>query len=486
MILNKTAPRQSRLLVVDDTASGRATVEAALAREGYEIAQAASGPECLDKVQSFDPDLILLDVMMPGMDGFEVCRLLREQPRQRSIPIVMVTALADTDSMVRGLEAGADDFLGKPFNKWELRARVSALVRLGVQQRANAEHDRFFWAVEHANDGFVLLDRMDRVLHCNAAARRYLGFGADDPIGGLFIERLARDSMPEPSDAWERWGSSEGRGLPFHLVRTVPGGHFREWVLVTPHQHPDDPDGMVIVSLRDVTHEVERQMRQFEFHELVSHKLRTPLTGIVGAVDRLASARAQLPGERERQMLDIVVNSTNRLNEAVQDVLGFVEDGASREVPMSLSRLVLLVRDAAAAQNVVAIAMQVAPGMPDTKIPLGEVSMQVILRELMQNARRFHPKGRPSVTVRLAMTGSDGVRIEVEDDGLHLTPRQLQRALEPYVQGDPALTGEVPGMGLGLSLVALRVRGAGGRCRIENRQDQPGVCVRLDLPLGEK
>jgi CheY-like chemotaxis protein len=475
--------RASRLLVVDDSDFDRKMIATVLAHEGYEIAHASSGAACLEIVATFDPDLILLDVMMPGMDGFEVCRTLRATPRHARIPVLMVTGLSDAESMVKGLEAGADDFLGKPFNKWELRARVAALIQLGVQQRALAEHDRFNWAVEHADDGFVLVDRADRILHCNASGRRYLGFGEHDAIEGLFVERLARDSVPQPADAWERWGAPDGRNQPFRLVRTVPGGRLREWVLVTPHQNPDDPDGMVVVALRDVSQQVERQMRQFEFHELVSHKLRTPLASMVGAVDYLAAVRAEFPDARAQQLLDIVVRSTNRLRESVQEVLEFAGEGAPRELPMPAAQLPQLARDVAADVEVELSELDVADGLPELPVALGEVSLRAILRELMQNSRRFHPSGRPSVGVRIAGVGKDALRIEVEDDGVDMTPRQLKRAFEPYVQGDPELTGEVPGMGLGLSVVATRVWGVGGRCAIENCGVRPGVRVRLDLPL---
>lgn len=474
--------RRSRLLVCDDTASGRATIEAALVREGHEIVHAESGAECLRLAAELPPDLILLDVMMPVMDGFEVCRRLRADPALRSIPVVLVTALSDNDSMARGLEAGADDFLGKPFNKWELRARVSSLMRLSTQQRALAERDRFFWVFEHAADGFVLLDRAGTICECNAAGRRLLGFGADEPVAGDFVARLSRDTTPSPADAWDLWRDGPPPQQPFFVVRAVPGAYYREWVQVSAHSDPQDPEGMVVVALRDVTLQVERQMRQFEFHELVSHKLRTPLFGIVGAVDLLARSREQFADPRAQDMIDIAVTSATRLNEAVTDVLQYAGDAAATETPLPLRRFAGIVHDTAAEQQVQRVTVRMAPGLSDAALPLGEVATQAVLRELIENARRFHPEQDPAVSVRVADLDGGWLRIEVEDDGVRMTPRQLERALLPYVQGDPELTGEVPGMGLGLSLVATRVRGAGGRCAVENRRDRPGVCVSLDLP----
>ena len=482
MIPTANPLRPSRLLVVDDTVSARATIEATLVREGHEIMHAASGAECLRVAVTYQPDLILLDVMMPEMDGFETCRKIREDPRLQRIPVVMVTALSDNDSMARGIEAGADDFIGKPFNKWELRARVSALIRLGHQQRTLAERDRFFWVFEHAADGFVLLDRAGGILHCNEASRRLLGFGVDEPAQGDFVARVTRDNVPYPTKAWEHWGDPGVSPDPFYLVRAVAGATYSEWMQVTPYRDPHDPEGMVVVNIRDVTKQVERQMRQFEFHELVSHKLRTPLFGVVGSVDLLARSRDLMPGENERRMLDIAVKSARRLSDAVTDVLDFVDKGAQREAPLALRHLAELVRETASEQHVERVSVEIDAALADAAISLGEISMRTILRELIENARRFHPRETPLVTVHVAEVGSDWLRIDVEDDGVSMTPGQLEHALEPYVQGAPALAGEVPGMGLGLSLVATRVRGAGGRCLIENRSDRAGVRVRLVLP----
>ena len=120
----------ARVLVVDDILPNVKLLEAKLSSEYYDVLTATSGEEALKLADSDRPDLILLDVMMPGMDGFEVCRRIKGNPELAHIPVVMVTALTDSVDKVRGLEAGADDFLSKPVNDTALMARVSSLVRL--------------------------------------------------------------------------------------------------------------------------------------------------------------------------------------------------------------------------------------------------------------------------------------------------------------------------------------------------------------------
>ncbi len=126
---------KSIILVVDDEIVSRYTVEALLSSEGYTLVFAETGEEAIEKAATLIPDLMLLDVMMPGMDGFEVCQRLRANPRLAELPVVMVTALDDRDSRLRGIEAGADDFMSKPFDRAELRARIRTITRLNRYRR---------------------------------------------------------------------------------------------------------------------------------------------------------------------------------------------------------------------------------------------------------------------------------------------------------------------------------------------------------------
>ena len=120
----------ARILVVDDILPNVKLLEAKLSAEYYDVLTASNGEEALERVEKDNPDIILLDVMMPGMDGFEVCERIKANPLVSHIPVVMVTALTDAAERVKGLEAGADDFLSKPVNDTALMARVRSLVRL--------------------------------------------------------------------------------------------------------------------------------------------------------------------------------------------------------------------------------------------------------------------------------------------------------------------------------------------------------------------
>jgi putative two-component system response regulator len=124
------ADRTSSVLVVDDLEANGRLMERLLSRDGYRLRIAHDGLEALDAVAQEQPDVILMDVLMPKLDGFEACRRIKDDPATRLIPVVLVTALADTNSRIKGLEVGADDFISKPFSEPELRARVRSLLRI--------------------------------------------------------------------------------------------------------------------------------------------------------------------------------------------------------------------------------------------------------------------------------------------------------------------------------------------------------------------
>ncbi len=133
--MNKENNMGSLVLIVDDEYIGRETLQSVLEGEGYELEMAENGFQAIEKAKQLLPDVILLDVMMPGMTGFEVCQRIRSDPQIAEIPIIILTALDDRESLLNALKAGADDFISKPFDRYELRARLLGITRLNRYQK---------------------------------------------------------------------------------------------------------------------------------------------------------------------------------------------------------------------------------------------------------------------------------------------------------------------------------------------------------------
>jgi len=146
--------RNRHILVVDDVATNLRLVEGHLRREGYQVFLATSGEEALLRIRDEPIDLILLDVIMPGLDGFDTCRRIREDDHTRHIPVILVTSLNDLDHKAQGQEAGADDFVTKPFDRNELLIRVRSMLRI------KALHDRLTQKIAELEGAKVRLRRL--------------------------------------------------------------------------------------------------------------------------------------------------------------------------------------------------------------------------------------------------------------------------------------------------------------------------------------
>ncbi|MCD6165728.1 PleD family two-component system response regulator [bacterium] len=174
--------KEAKILVVDDIAINLELQKAYLTTAGYEVIEAKSGQEALQKVRDEKPDLILLDVMMPKMSGYEVCKILKNDPETQFIPIIMVTALTSVEDKIRGIEAGADDFISRPFNKTELMARVKSLLRIKFLQ-----------------------DQLhQRMQELSEARERLQQLAITDGLTGLFNYRYFREQLEHEINRAER------------------------------------------------------------------------------------------------------------------------------------------------------------------------------------------------------------------------------------------------------------------------------------------
>jgi signal transduction histidine kinase len=154
------------VLIVDDEPTALTTLSAILAGDGYQLEYATSGSIALEKADQLLPDLILLDVMMPGMNGFEVCRRIRATPKLAEVPIIILTALDDRESRLQGIEAGADDFLLKPVDRQELRLRVSTILRLDRYRTLSIQRENLRKMAEHVVNALEQeRKRLSRELH---------------------------------------------------------------------------------------------------------------------------------------------------------------------------------------------------------------------------------------------------------------------------------------------------------------------------------
>jgi CheY-like chemotaxis protein len=475
-------------LIVDDTETGREILEALLQSSTYQLAFASNGPEALLKAEALTPDLILLDVMMPGMDGFEVCRRLRSNPRLAEIPIILVTALDDRQSRLQGIEAGADDFVTKPFDHAELRARVRTITRLNRYRRLLDERARFEWVVEQAEDGYVLLSQQNEMLYANERARWLLGLPpkAVLPTMSDFLVHLEQGFRPEPVDVWRKLLQSNIQpASPIYLIRPETANAQALWLEVTLLNQVEGDSLQRLLHLRDVTSQMSTQRDIWTFHSMVMHKLNTPLHAISGGLQLLTPDMVEtLTRGQIQEVARLITSGVQRLNVTISDILQYLR------MPVSAHS-----GDAFPTGHLEELLKQITTGLElkrctitshvaaEKRLILTTRAFESILWELLENAKKFHPSHDPTIEIELTPLAPAQALLRVVDNGVTLTPEQIDKVWLPYYQAEKYFTGEVPGMGLGLTMVAALIWEVGGSCRLRNRTDGVGTIVELVIPL---
>ncbi len=480
---------QSLILVVDDQASSRMTLASLIEPEGYRVAFATNGAEALTQMRLVAPDLVLLDVMMPEMDGFEVCRRLRADPALALIPVVMITALDDQESLLQGIEAGADDFMSKPFNRAELRARIRTITRLNrfrvlldEQRMVASEHAQFLWAIEQSADGYLLLDHADRPHDGNAQGWSYLGL--DRPLGQgcteSFCELARRSYRLVPEEAWAAWPAPTS--VARYLVRPKDVDTAL-WLQVELLEQPGGVTGKRLVHLHDVTANVSAQRDSWTFHSFVSHKLRTPLTSLLVGLG-LLNRQAPTLSDDLATLTEIAYTGAVRLNAVVDDIFRYLEAPIIRAHGEGalLAAVPDLVTQLGTELGLLAMQVSAQPDLDGQRLTVSLQTVELLLTELLENARKFHPQHAPTVLVSLHCQDETAM-LRVSDNGTTLTHEQLRHMWAPYHQLDTDFSGQTPGVGLGLATVAQICWAAGGTCRLANRTHGPGITVELELPL---
>jgi len=479
------------ILIADDEPAGRKVIESVLVNQGYELEFAANGKEVLKKASELKPDLILLDIMMPEMDGMEVCQRLRKDQELAEVPIVMVTALDDRNTRIASLDSGADDFVTKPIDRAELRARVRSITRLNRYRLLHEKNLITSWIADKASDGYLQLDANDGILYANSRARFYLGLEVDatQPIIDSFMNIVTRQYIPNPQHAWADWpmiSTSNASGSRY-LVRPESNTAHEFWLEFAIYEIPG-AEGVPrarIIRLHDVTADVLNRRNTRSFGEAISHKIRTPVTHIVSSLDLLARLAPKMSQTEIAKFSATALSGAKRLYESLNRVLKYanLHTNVTGDEGFRLSELKQLVEKIAEEMTLSHITVSLGEGLDAKQIILPLQSMEVLFWELLGNSLKFHPNGTPTITVEaFRAAGSQGITFRVSDDGLTLSPRQLSIAWLPYYQGEKDFTGEAPGMGLGLSTVSSIVWGAGGACRITNRENGQGVIVEFVIP----
>jgi len=426
------------------------------------------------------PDVILLDIDMDG-NALETCRHLRANRVLKGMPILMLCDYSDRDSRVRGLSAGVDDFISKPFDGIELLSRLRTVTRLNAKRMLVTDLTRFTWMASHAEAGYLLLDISGAIHYANENAQVLLNL-PDDYIGLPFTRVVEYRFLPEPTEVWDNWVNEPA---PCFLVQPESPTARTAWVMLDALDTQLGTEHHRIVRLKDVTGRMSIYQDMRRFHTVVAHKLRTPMSMLVSSMALLKSRLDQLSEEEVRDLVRSSIKGVDRLASQVQQILTYIDAPLALNVgePATLDMIPKMIEVICEPLGLSNVAVFLPERLALKTLAFTNEALESVLYELLLNSRKFHPEKNPTVEVSVGQFDDGYILVRLVDDGQALSTEQLSWAWLPYVQGEKDFTGELPGMGLGFPMVATLLWKAGGDLQLRNRQDGPGVIVEMKIPL---
>lgn len=506
---------KANILLVDDQVNNLIALEAMLADLGENLVRAESGTETLRRLLEQDFAVILLDVQMPGLDGFETARLIRERERSRQIPIIFVTALSRNESnMFRGYSIGAVDYLFKPIVPEVLRSKVSFFVELHRKTRELKQQAAELARVSQQNelilnsasDGVLGIDLEGRTTFANPAALRLLGLTKDRVIGrdghdllhaGRDLRDLCNDGKCCLSDSLR--GGCEMQETTF---RRSDGISIPVDFSIAAMRNEDGETLGSVLTFRDITErraaamamENERLYREAQaanqakddFLATISHELRTPMTAILGWLEMLS-----LDEEMDPELLNEGVQTIRRsaklqaqLIDDLLDVSRIITGKFLFELkPIALSNAIESAVETlrpSAAQKQIELRVNESEARPTV---LGDATrLKQVFWNLLSNAVKF---SEPGTAVDIDVTTADEETIvTVRDHGAGIDPDLLPHVFERLRQGRDAR--RHGGLGLGLAIVRHIIDCHGGSIEAESEGLGKGATFRVTLPLANR
>ncbi|MBW4574422.1 MAG: response regulator [Aphanothece sp. CMT-3BRIN-NPC111] len=516
------SPQKANILVIDDTPENLNLLSAMLTEQGYKVRSVTKGSTALRGAQASPPDLILLDINMPQMNGYEVCQNLKADFRTQEIPVIFISALEDVLDKVKAFEVGGVDYITKPFQVEEVLARIeNHLAIRNLQKQLQAQNTQLQQEIrdrQQAEEKFAKAFRSspNPIAIATLAEGRFIDVNPSFlSMSGYSLEEVIGQTTAEIS----LWTDTEAIAYILQQLKETGALHNQEFEVCTKSGDVKtillsveriDLAGVqcALFIANDIT---ERKRLENEFISLVSHELRTPLTSLMGALDILGAGQLGTLTEGGQKVLSIAITNTERLIRLVNDILD-LERMKSGKINMQKNKCNAadLLAQATEAMQAMADLAQVKLQTKPFAIELWADPDRILqtLTNLLSNAIKFSEPGKTvwlsaelkngepqehrtsfadteNVSQKLSSPSSQPpatLLIAVKDQGRGIPGDKLQIIFERFQQVDASDSRHKGGTGLGLAICRNIIEQHDGKIWAESTLGQ-GSTFYICLPI---
>ncbi len=471
------------ILIVDDSEFIRDRMESILTRNGYHVVLRKNGEEGVLAALEYSPDVIVMDLNMPGMDGYKACRILKRYPQTKSIPLAMFTDTRETDQKVKFFEMGVEDFIVKDADEEEVVARIAGLLRWrSSRDRILREKEKLSNLLDSLSDAVMIVDNAGKLVFYNHLASERFGL-----IPEILGEKHLRDILPESEEVMdllsviESHHESEGREI--EIQRDGEKRIYIASVCRVFIEFSDDVGGALV--LKDVTVERESEKMKAEFYSMIAHELRTPISVILGYTELMLKGKSGEISGLQEEFLSGVEHKSRKLLKLVNDFLEVSRlEGRFVNLDREVFDVIPLVGETVDGLKLLAgdknIELKFQPGDQPVMVNADRDKLEQVLINLVENGIKYtQEEGNIEVT----LNGDDDMaEIRVEDDGMGMSEEELENIFDRFKRLGRAEKNKIKGTGLGLAIVKEIVDAHQGEIDVQSEQDH-GSVFRVRIPL---